>query len=562
MDEFKNMLHQVGQLYQNLTKKQRIVIAISIVFVIGFLVFLALYRGSGSSVGTDYAVLVENTNASNSAAIVNQLEQAGVPYLLQNESTILVPRDQVYRQRMIIASEGLIKDSSMGWEGYDQQQFGATSEEQRIKYLRAIQTELARTIESLEPIQKASVHIALPKESVFTERQTPPTASVVLNIKDGLKLTKKQIDGVKSIVSSAIPKLTIENVKITDQKGVPLDEEGAYETDLVVAQIKYKRDHEYELEQKIVNTLAPFAGGTDKVVANVNIDFDFSKMESQSEVYDPNSVVRSEQTINKESQGRKDPTIQGVPGAVSNIGPVEGLEGNNGLEYSKESQTTTNNEISKTVTNTKKPFATVIRTSAAVMIDGKYQEVTGEDGKTSVQYVPLSDAQLQDIQSLVQRTINYDEARGDQVSVSNLQFQTADAKVESQVKTFYNRFVEPFIPPVKYILAAILLFIFYKKVIAPFTQKMLEDVAAAEEEEKRELGIIDDAEDTLEKLQAARKKVEEQLGFGDGVNEDALQYDILLEKLRALVNEKSEEVASLLQTLVENDAEYTENKDM
>ena len=196
------------------------------------------------------------------------------------------------------------------------------------------------------------------------------------------------------------------------------------------------------------------------------------------------------------------------------------------------------------------------------MIDGKYQEKVGEDGEITSEYIPLSDTELQNIQNLVQRTINYNAARGDEVTVSNLEFKQPDVKVESKVQTFYSRFIEPFIPPVKYFIAAILLFIFYKKVIAPFTQKMLADIESAEEEAQRDLGPVDDAEDALEKFNAARKRVEEQLGFGDGINEDALQYDVLLEKLKALVNDKSQEVATLLQTLVENDTEYNENRDI
>ncbi|TEY04645.1 flagellar basal-body MS-ring/collar protein FliF [Campylobacter sp. US33a] len=560
--DFKNMLHQIGQLYQNLTRKQRIVIAAAIVLVVGFLVFLTLYRGSSSGTN-NYAVLVENVNPSSSALIVAQLEKNGVPYQLKDETTILVPKDQVYRQRMMVASEGLLKDSRMGFEGFDQQQFGATDEEQRIKYQRAIQGELSRTIETLEPIRQATVNIAFPKESVFTQRQTPPTASVVLNIKEGLKLTRKQIDGIKNIIAAAIPKMTTQNVKITDQNGVPLDEQEAYDIDIIAAQIKYKRDHEQELEQKIVNTLAPFAGGVDKVVANVNIDFDFSKKESQSEIYDPNPIIRSEQTLNEEKQGRQDPQIQGVPGAVSNIGPVEGLDPNNKLEIYKKNQVTTNNELSKTITSTKKEFATIVRTSAAVVIDGKYKEITDENGDTKLEYAPLSDNEMQNIKNLVQSAINYNAARGDEVTVSNLEFQKTTVKVESKVKTFYARFIEPIIPPVRYIIAAILLFIFYKKVIAPFTQKMLQDVNLQEEVMQGDSVVLDDAEDALEKFNAARKKVEEQLGLGESINEDELQYEVLLEKLKTMVGDKSQEIASLLQGLIENDAEFSsEHKDI
>ncbi|MBZ7955772.1 flagellar basal-body MS-ring/collar protein FliF [Campylobacter molothri] len=554
--DFKEMLHQIGQLFQKLTRKQLIVIAASIVVVVGFLVFLALFRGGGNGSNDGYAVLVENVSPSSSAAIVAKLEQNNIPYKLASENKILVPKDQVYRQRMFIASEGLIKDSRIGFEAFDQQQFGATDQDIAIKYRRALEGELSRTIETLEPIRSAVVHIAIPKDSVFTERQIPPTASVVVNVKEGLRLTAKQIDGIKNIVSAAVANLKKDNIKISDQRGIPLDDKDNSD-DLVREQIKYKSDQEKALEDKIIENLAPFAGGTDKVKVSVNIDFDFSKQESQSEIYDPNTVVRSEQTLNEERTGRKDREVQGVPGAVSNIGPVEGLDNKGEIDTYKKNQVTTNNEISKTITNTKKQFATIVRTSAAVTIDGKYQDVVDVNGDVKSEYVPLTKQELASIESIVKSTINYNQARGDSVVVQNLPFHRETIRVESKVKTFYNRFIEPFIPPVKYFIAAILLFIFYKKVITPFTQKMLEDMAAQEEAQEGGVNaIIDEAEDALEKFNMARKKVEEQLGFGDSFNEDTIQYEVLLEKLRGLVSDKGEEIAVLLQNLIQNDSEF------
>ncbi|MCV3453799.1 flagellar M-ring protein FliF [Campylobacter sp. FU_520] len=557
--DYKTILHQVGQLYQNLSLRQRIIIAASIVVVVGFLVFLTLFR-SGSTVASEagYSVLFENANTSDSAMIVTQLEKSGVPYILRNEGTILVPNEQVYKQRLAIASAGLLpKDNKVGFELFDKQEFGATEAEQKVKYQRALEGELARTIESLEPIHSATVHIAFAKDTLFTQQQVPPTASVALTIKEGLKLNKKQIMGIKNLIASSVTKLTPENVKIMDQKGIPLDDEGAFESDLIAAQIKYKRDQEYELEQKIVASIAPFAGGYDRVVAKVSIDYDFSKEESQSEVYDPNTVVRSEQTLEEHREGYKDKEIQGVPGAVSNIGPVEGLDDKGAREVYTKNQTTTNNEISKKITNTTKQFATVKRISAAVVVDGKYKVITDDQGNVTNEYIPLSDKEIKAIENLTKGAIGFNLARGDAVEVNNLEFHRT-AKVENKVQTFYSRFVEPFIPPVKYVFAAILLFIFYKKVIVPFSQKMLADIKLEEEMEGKDGQVIDEAEDAIEKFNAARKKVEEQLGFGDNFDEDALQYDVLLEKLRAVANEKSEEVALLLQKLVENEAEFGE----
>ncbi|MCV3386052.1 flagellar M-ring protein FliF [Campylobacter lari] len=557
--DYKTILHQVGQLYQNLSLRQRIIIAASIVVVVGFLVFLTLFR-SGSTVASEagYSVLFENANTSDSAMIVTQLEKSGVPYILRNEGTILVPNEQVYKQRLAIASAGLLpKDNKVGFELFDKQEFGATEAEQKVKYQRALEGELARTIESLEPIHSATVHIAFAKDTLFTQQQVPPTASVALTIKEGLKLNKKQIMGIKNLIASSVTKLTPENVKIMDQKGIPLDDEGAFESDLIAAQIKYKRDQEYELEQKIVASIAPFAGGYDRVVAKVSIDYDFSKEESQSEVYDPNTVVRSEQTLEEHREGYKDKEIQGVPGAVSNIGPVEGLDDKGAREVYTKNQTTTNNEISKKITNTTKQFATVKRISAAVVVDGKYKVITDDQGNVTNEYIPLNDKEIQAIENLTKGAIGFNLARGDAVEVNNLEFHRT-VKVENKVQTFYSRFIEPFIPPVKYVFAAILLFIFYKKVIVPFSQKMLADIKLEEEMEGKDGQVIDDAEDAIEKFNAARKKVEEQLGFGDNFDEDALQYDVLLEKLRAVANEKGEEVALLLQKLVENEAEFGE----
>ncbi|EAK9946525.1 flagellar basal-body MS-ring/collar protein FliF [Campylobacter lari] len=557
--DYKTILHQVGQLYQNLSLRQRIIIAASIVVVVGFLVFLTLFR-SGSTLASEagYSVLFENANTSDSAMIVTQLEKSGVPYILRDEGTILVPNEQVYKQRLAIASAGLLpKDNKVGFELFDKQEFGATEAEQKVKYQRALEGELARTIESLEPIHSATVHIAFAKDTLFTQQQVPPTASVALTIKDGLKLNKKQIMGIKNLIASSVTKLTPENVKIMDQKGIPLDDEGAFESDLIAAQIKYKRDQEYELEQKIVASIAPFAGGYDRVVAKVSIDYDFSKEESQSEVYDPNTVVRSEQTLEEHREGYKDKEIQGVPGAVSNIGPVEGLDDKGAREVYTKNQTTTNNEISKKITNTTKQFATVKRISAAVVVDGKYKVITDDQGNITNEYIPLNDKEIQAIENLTKGAIGFNLARGDAVEVNNLEFHRT-VKVENKVQTFYSRFIEPFIPPVKYVFAAILLFIFYKKVIVPFSQKMLADIKLEEEMEGKDGQVIDDAEDAIEKFNAARKKVEEQLGFGDNFDEDALQYDVLLEKLRAVANEKGEEVALLLQKLVENEAEFGE----
>ncbi|WP_459819042.1 flagellar basal-body MS-ring/collar protein FliF [Campylobacter concisus] len=564
--DFKALLHQISQIYQKLSLKQKIVAASSIVLVVAFLVFLTLYKSKNENFA-GYSVLFENISPNDSALILDQLNKDGIKYKLANEGTILVPTSDVYKERIAVATLGIPKESKIGFEIFDKQEFGATDAEQRVKFQRALEGELARTIESLSSIQKATVRIAIPKESVFTERQALPTASIVVELKPGVSLNAKQIFGIKNLVAASVTNLSTENVKIVNQDGVALgDEDGEFDSDAIAQQIRYKREFENNYEQKIVNVLAPIVGGADKVVAKVNIDFDFDKKDTKSEVYDPNNVVRSESNIEEKRQGSVPNEVGGVPGAVSNIGPVQGLDDSTLKEQYNKSSQQTNYEISKKVTSIKGQFASINRVSAAVVIDGLYQSKKDSDGKPTgeLEFAPLSKEQRESITNLIKQSIGYNQNRGDEVSLDNFEFKTGkDISTSEKMDGFVNNYVVPFMPLLKYIFAALLLYIFYKKVIVPFMQKMLEETK--EEEEQVQDGLEDievDAEDTLEKFKAARKKVEEQLGLSGEFNEDELKYDVLLEKMRAVITERNEEIAMLLQDMVKNDSDFNMRKEI
>ena len=564
--DFKALLHQISQIYQKLSLKQKIVAGGSIVLVVAFLVFLTLYKNKTENF-SGYSVLFENISPSDSALIVDQLNKDGVKYKLANEGTILVPTGDVYKERIAVATLGIPKESKIGFEIFDKQEFGATDAEQRVKFQRALEGELARTIESLSSIQKATVRIAIPKESVFTERQSMPTASIVVELKPGVSLNAKQIFGIKNLVAASVTNLSTENVKIVNQDGVALgDEDGEFDSDTIAQQIRYKREFENNYEQKIVNVLAPIVGGADKVVAKVNIDFDFDKKDTKSEVYDPNNVVRSESNIEEKRQGSAPNEVGGVPGAVSNIGPVQGLDDSTLKEQYNKSSQQTNYEISKKVTNVKGQFASINRVSAAVVIDGLYQSKKDKDGKPTgeLEFAPLTKEQRESITNLIKQSIGYNQNRGDEVSLDNFEFKTGkDVSTGEKMDGFMNNYVMPFLPLLKYIFAALLLYIFYKKVIVPFMQKMLEETKEEEEQAQDDLEDIEvDAEDTLEKFKAARKKVEEQLGLSGEFNEDELKYDVLLEKMKIIVTERSEEISNLLQDMIKNDSDFNMRKEI
>ena len=562
--DFKVLLQQITDTIQKLSLKQKIVITASLITLVGFLVFLVIYNSS--STNDKYSVLFDKVSPTDSALIVQQLEKDNVPYKVVNEGTIEVPNNVVYKERIAIAAKGIPKDGKVGFEIFDKQNFGSTDFEQQIKYLRALEGELSRTVEGLDPIEKADVHIALPKESVFAEESTLPTASVVVHLKPFTKLSNKQIAGIKNLIASSVAKMTPENVKVIDPKGITLGgEENEFDTDAIKAQIHYKKSFENSYEDKIEKVLAPIVGGTDKVVARVSMDFDFNRKSEVSEVYDPNSVPRSEQSEEIKKEGSTPNSTGGVPGAVSNIGPVQGLQKNsNSKESYTKSTTTTNYEISKKVSKSKGEFATLKRVTAAVVVDGKYIDKKDKNGKViGKEFVPLSPKEIAQIKNIVEQTIGYDQKRGDEVTVSSFEFKPLSKNGEAPItKTFVDKadqYISPIVPLIKFLVVVLLLFIFYKKVIVPFSQKMLEDTFEDHEEtiQKQILEDEESAEDTLDKFREMKKKVEEQLGIEGEFNEEEVKYDVLLDKLKDLAENKSEDIANIIESLFRSERDIS-----
>jgi flagellar M-ring protein FliF len=368
-----------------------------------------------------------------------------------------------------------------------------------------------------------------------------------------------------------VTNLAPSDVSIVNQEGVPLGDEegGAFESETIKNQIRYKKEFEKEYEQKIVNVLAPVIGGIDKVVAKVTIDFDFAREDSVSEVYDPNSVPRSEQSVEEKREGKEPNEVGGVPGAVSNIGPVQGLESNQLRETYEKNSNTINYEISKKVTNVKGQFATIRRLSAAVVVDGNYDYSSDEQGNSTnkIEFIPLTAEQMRSIEQIVRQTVGFNANRGDEVTVSNFEFKPLQKDgTKAPTQSFVDKitfYTAPLIPIIKYLIAAILLFVFYKKVIEPFTTKMVEETVDSYDQKDLEEEKDDEesAEDTLEKFKKARKKVEAQLGIGEEFNEEELKYDVLLEKIKSLADDKSEEVAGLLQQMIKTEGDFNLSTD-
>ncbi|WQY25671.1 flagellar M-ring protein FliF [Helicobacter pylori] len=558
--DLKVLLQRIVDFFIKLNKKQKIALIAAGVLITALLVFLLLYPFKEKDYAQGgYGVLFERLDSSDNALILQHLQQNQIPYKILKDDTILIPKDKVYEERITLASQGIPKTSKVGFEIFDTKDFGATDFDQNIKLIRAIEGELSRTIESLNPILKANVHIAIPKDSVFVAKEVPPSASVMLKLKPDMKLSPTQILGIKNLIAAAVPKLTTENVKIVNENGESIGEGDILENskELALEQLRYKQNFENILENKIVNILAPIVGGKNKVVARVNAEFDFSQKKSTKETFDPNNVVRSEQNLEEKKEGAPKKQVGGVPGVVSNIGPVQGLKDNKEPEKYEKSQNTTNYEVGKTISEIKGEFGTLMRLNAAVVVDGKYK-IALKDGANTLEYEPLSDESLQKINALVKQAIGYNQNRGDDVAVSNFEFNPTapmldNATLSEKIMHKTQKVLGSFTPLIKYILVFIVLFIFYKKVIVPFSERMLEVVPDEDKEVKSMFEEMDEEEDELNKLGDLRKKVEDQLGLNATFSEEEVRYEIVLEKIRGTLKERPDEIAMLFKLLIKDE---------
>ena len=468
--------------FKELTPLQKIALAAVFSILISVAIVSILWVRS-----PEYGLLYSNLSPSDTAQIIKKLKEMRIPYKLKEGGAIYVPLEKVYETRVKMASMGLPKGKEVGFEIFDKTSFGTSDFVQRINYIRALQGELERTIESLDAVEWARVHIAMPKESLFISKEKEPSASVVLKIKPNYALTQDEIQGIVYLVASSVPRLSTKRVVVVDSEGHVLA--GAKKNKLFTGnQIRIKDEIEEELENKIVSLLEKVTG-KGKVIAKVSVDMDFSEVNKTVESYDPyNVAVRSEQITQKQSSGTQ-PLPMGVPGVLSNIpNTVSGTSTRISQKNSqKESSKVVNYEIGKTVESVKEAVGRIVRVSAAVLVDGKY-----------------SASQLEKLKQLVQKAIGYSKQRGDQIEIVNMPFKSI--QVSSHENGLMRLFKEMpmishiIVPIVKSVCATIIMLILiatFKKILKEiFPQPVV--VEEVKEEEKKEL------EEPKEKIEAQK----------------------------------------------------------
>jgi flagellar M-ring protein FliF len=384
----------------------------------------------------DYRVLFPNLSEKDGGQVIERLTLLNVPYrFTEGGGTITVPAARVHELRMKLAAAGLPGNGSTGYELLDKNAFGQTQGQERMKMQRAIEGELTTTIQALESVQSARVHLALPNQNGFFREQQKPSAAVVLTLRAGHTLDRSQIAGIVRVVSGSVPELSAKAVNVVDSTGALLsagsDDESTQGLD--TQQLQYRREVEASHLKRILALLEPVVG-RDNVRASVSAEIDFAQVMQTAEAYRPNqgpdakAAVREQRTDDSTQPGSTTPS--GVPGATSNQPPVPAtapiagaappLQGAGGgaAGGSGRREAATRFEVDKTTTVTRNAAGNVRRLSAAVVVNHRVS--TDAKGKTIS--APLSDKEIEQLTALVQQGIGYNAERGDVVKIVNAPF--------------------------------------------------------------------------------------------------------------------------------------------
>lgn len=459
----------------------------------------------------DYKVLYSNLADQDGGAIVTQLTQMNVPYRFSdNGSAIEVPADKVYDLRLRLAQQGLPKGGAVGFELLDQEKFGISQFSEQINYQRALEGELARTIETLGPVKNARVHLAMPKPSLFVREQKSPSASVTLSLEPGRALDEGQISAVVHMVSSAVAGLPPGNVTLVDQGGHLLTQSNTAGRDLNDAQLKYAMDVESRFQRRIESILAPIVG-SGNVHAQVTAQIDFANKEKTEEQYRPNSdpsqaAVRSRQLNQSEQVNGRNPG--GVPGALSNQpappnnAPIATAPQNNAANAPQQNQTTsmggstptgssntqrdetTNYEVDRTILHTKLNTGDIQRLSVAVVVN--YRQLT--DGKP----LPLTAEQMKQIENLTREAMGYSDTRGDTLNVVNSPFSATEETSLEMPFWKQQAFFEMLLSAGRWLVVLIVAWLLWRKLVRPLIQRKVE-VQQTQVEAQRQRAEEEDA---------------------------------------------------------------------
>jgi len=461
----------------------------------------------------DYGVLFSNFTDRDGGAITAELDKLNVKHKFsENGTAILVPTEQVHDIRLKLAAQGLPKGGNVGFELMENQKLGVSQFLEQVNYQRALEGELARSIQSLAAIENARVHLALPKPSVFVRDQQKPTASVIVTLHPNRQLDPSQTAAIVHLVASSVPELLPANVSVIDKAGNLISDQskngngGLNAKNMDETQLKYVKDMQLQVIKQVESIIIPIVG-EGNVRAEATADVDFAQIEQAAETYKPNSppaasAIRSQQS--SETNGSNGSTNPGgIPGALSNQPPSTasapltsvapgtvapapgtppGAAGSSTAAGPNHKESTTNYEVDKTVRYEQRGMGGLRRLTVAVVVN--YRRMVGKDGKVSIKaYTP---EEMSKINDLVKQAMGYNQDRGDAVSVANSPFDGVDRPFEPALDWWRDPANLPMAKELaKFLITALILLYIVVRIVRPMMRpvfKRIDEINAPEPE--------------------------------------------------------------------------------
>jgi flagellar M-ring protein FliF len=450
------------KLVSALSAKQLVGLTVVFLAVVGVVVGSAYYLATPS-----YTLLVSDMDAETANALVAKLRSAKVEYeLADGGRTLRVDSARADEMRLELASGGLPSAGRIGFEIFDRSAFGTTEFLEHVNYRRALEGELARTISTLSEIASARVHIAMAKDSLFVDQEQPAKASVVLKLKANRPLAPATVRGIAGLVAGSVESLRPESVVILDTYGRPLTRPGDGDTSVPATGLQLDRQQQIErdLSSRVVALLEPVVG-PGRVRVNVAAYLSSDAVEETEERWDPTAVVRSKQSTS--ATGSVSSAVGGIAGARANQPPALSTSTANpaaaananaaagatpppaavtstvaGPTPPGRSSETLNYEVSKLTRHTVSPQGQLERLSVAVILDDERVTTKAADGAVQVSSKPWEPAGIQRIQGLVAAAVGLDKDRGDQLTVENISFETAQEEPIPPAPGFGQKFMD------------------------------------------------------------------------------------------------------------------------
>jgi len=567
-------MNKIIDLYSKLNKKQKQILFISTFVFVVLSAFVLSFSFQSKEVVVDEVVASVNKKELRLAS--KELQAAHIPFTIEDGKrgmfNIVTNKDVSNNARISLSTIDITTNAIRGYKIFDKSSLGKSSFENKVNLIRAMSGEIETSLESIQNIQSAKVNISQPKESLFIDRLKEVKVSVILVTKDDKKLSRKQIQGIKRFISNSIPELNIKNVELIDQTGFSLD---ADDDDMTLSkgneQLKYKKRLEVDLENKLIDVIAPVVGGRNNINIKLNLDIDYKRENTKKELFDPNNVIRSEKVSElSEKMQNTNKDIKGVPGAISNIqkkpnipskvkGKVSNREKNDNI---------TNYEISSTHVDTQnKNYGTIKNIGVSV----------------SFNTAPFQVKQLSNIQKKIERlvkgTINFNAKRGDKVAVEGFEYFVYKPKTKEKtvVKDAYQAvqgYLNKYSFIIKLVFLSILLYLFYKNIISKMNEIKInseEDVEIEKnknstfkrnKEKEIEEQRIADAELKIQKEKEAKDlarlkledKIKKEMSNINSLSiEDETKYNIIIDRLKEKFSDNEDIISKLLENLVENE---------